>query len=760
MAQYDFQIGDYERIFRKRYKILIFTTVLGLVLSVIFAKMKTPLFSADATVKVDRRTPMSMGMQEMMFDTWDNIETQSSVITSFPVLLRAAKKLMLVGEDVSPESLSSNEKVLSILENMRGKIATTANSNTNVIRIQVISTVPQEARDFANAVAFAYKDFSLNNNKLNALQTKDFVQQQLDKCKDDLASAENDLETFQKSQSIPSVGQQSARTIDQAGKITEKMSAIDNAIAVIRLQQAKLERRIQTGITPMEQEKLTDSLGAAVESVAIANTMGWVSEYTDDDLGIRSLNDRLIRLQLERDDDLSFYKGDHPAVRTVDKKIVVAIREILGEYQKKLLTLEEKRKEFQKQKDSIDLEMGKLPASEMAYVRLQRNINLKEELYTLLAKRLQESMISEAGVVDDITIMSLASMPRAPINKDLYRVVFIGMFLGLIIGIIMAFFREILDTSIGTIEDVERTLKIAVLAIIPHIRTEESKGKGWFKSKERSKNSQTLPPYYRTFLVTHFNPKDPSAEAYRILRTNIEYLSFNKPLKTILVTSAAMQEGKSTTIANLAVAFAQQGKNICLLECNLRRPSLHKMFGIEHRTGISDILIEKARWQDCVMTVTDLALGQFGMEDILNVPGLDKFNMIPHGHRPPNPTELLSSGKMDQLLKETREAFDIVLVDAPPILPVADSIVLSTKVDGVILVYKAGKTPRNSLRLAKERLQTVHAKILGIALNDIRPEVAGSSYSSYIYVYGGKDKDQKSSGRKRVYTSEIRQKHS
>jgi capsular exopolysaccharide synthesis family protein len=135
------------------------------------------------------------------------------------------------------------------------------------------------------------------------------------------------------------------------------------------------------------------------------------------------------------------------------------------------------------------------------------------------------------------------------------------------------------------------------------------------------------------------------------------------------------------------------------------------------------------------MTVTDLALGRFGMDEILKVPGLDKFHFIPYGHRPPNPTELLSSPKMDTLLKEVREYFDIILLDGPPILPVADSIVLSTKVDGVILVYKVGKTPRNTLRLGKERLEAVHANILGIALNDIRPEVTGQSYSSYIYRY-------------------------
>jgi capsular exopolysaccharide synthesis family protein len=349
----------------------------------------------------------------------------------------------------------------------------------------------------------------------------------------------------------------------------------------------------------------------------------------------------------------------------------------------------------------------------------------------MLSQKHQEAMIAEAGVVDEVTVMSVATMPSNPINKGLPRTIFIGIMLGFIFGVIFAVLREMFDTSIGTIEDVERTLKIAVLAVIPHIRTEDQKK----KKKSDKPVDESLVSIFKTTLVTHFNPKDPSAEAYRILRTNIEYLSFNKPLQTILVTSAAMQEGKSTTIANLAVAFAQQGKNILLMECNLRRPSLQKNFGLEHKQGIADILIGKVPWRDCVMTVTDLALGKFVMDDILKVPGLDRFNFLPYGHRPPNPSDLLSSPRMDALLKEVRDYFDIILVDGPPLLPVADSIILSTKVDGLILVYKVGKTPRNSLRLAKERLETVHANILGIALNDIRPEVTGASYSSYIYRY-------------------------
>jgi polysaccharide biosynthesis transport protein len=746
MPQYDFQITDYERIFRKRYRIVLLTVFCGVFFSVMFARMKVPMFTAMATVKVERNSMIGLGMENIIYDTWDNIETQATVVTSFPVLLRAAKRLSYIPPAVSEDTLPSDEKTLGILESIRSKIHTSTSAGSNIIKITVTSNKREEARDIANNLAFAYKEFSLKQKKAYASKTKEFVNQQLEVCKGELADAEHDIESFEEGQKIPSIDANSSRIIAQSTKIEEEITSLDNAVNVIKLQQMKVKHPLSQ--KPLERGAKNDSVQSNLDSLSFSsgsNAMGWVSEFTDQDPGIQQLNSRLLQLQMQHDDVLSYYKKDHPNVKDIENKIKETSGQMVQQYQKKLSDLDTKRQKLVEQKTEIDRQLQLVPMNQMSYARLVRKLKVKEELYTELSKKLQESMIAEAGVVDEVTVMSMATLPANPMNQDMVRVVFIGILLGFIFGVIFAVLREMFDTSIGTIEDVERTLKIAVLAVIPHIRGEEVK-----KKKKKSKLPEAPPAYFKTFLVTHFNPKDPSAEAYRILRTNIGYLSFNKPLQTILVTSAAMQEGKSTTISNLAVAFAQQGKNLLLLECNLRRPSLQRSFGIDHNPGVSDILIGKIPWRECVMTVTDLALGKFGMEDILKVPGLDKFNFIPYGHRPPNPTELLSSPKMDQLLREVRDYFDVILVDGPPILPVADSIVLSTKVDGVILVYKVGKTPRNSLRLGKERLETVHANILGIALNDIRPEITGASYSSYIYRYA-KETAKQSSGSQRWF---------
>jgi capsular exopolysaccharide synthesis family protein len=736
MAQYDFQIADYERIFRKQYKIVVLTVVLSLIFSVIFARTKPPLYRVFSSVKVDRYNVMGLGTEAFVYGSWDNIETQTNVISSFTVLIRTAKKLALIADTVPDDVYPSDDRIMAVIEGLRGKIGTSANSGTNIIRISAISGIPKEARDVANAVAFAYKEYSLETKKLQAFKTKRFVEEQLSRCMGELAEIEHEVKRFEEGQKIPSVSANTSRIIADAADLDKQIKELDDAIETVTMEQAKLRRPDAGEAAPGGGKTAMDSLARPGKQADTTPSMGWVSRFTDQDPGLAELNNRLIQYQLQLNDQLAYRTKGHPAIVETEKKIKETIDQIVSVYDRKLSDLGLRKKKLQKERQNIDQEMLQLPANELEYARLVRKMKVKEELSSMLTQKLEEARIAEAGAVDDVSILSLALLPTQPFNKNLFQIASVGILLGLLFGIIFAIVREMFDTSIGTIEDVERTLKLTVLAVIPHIHVDEQ--------RMRTEKADKSHAHLRQYLVTHFIPKDPTAEAYRILRTNIEYLSFDRSVKTVLLTSATMQEGKSTTISNLAVAFAQQGKKVLLLECNLRRPSMQRIFGTIPGPGTSDILIQKIDWRECVRSVTDLALGHFSMEEILAMPGLDNFHIITYGHRPPNPTELISSQRMNTLLGELRQEFDIILVDAPPLLPVADSMVLSTKVDGVIMVYMVGKAPRNSLRLAKERLEAVQARILGLVLNDIRPETTGLTYQSYyMYAYSPTKEKQK-----------------
>ncbi|PYM36663.1 MAG: hypothetical protein DME15_03160 [Candidatus Rokuibacteriota bacterium] len=205
------------------------------------------------------------------------------------------------------------------------------------------------------------------------------------------------------------------------------------------------------------------------------------------------------------------------------------------------------------------------------------------------------------------------------------------------------------------------------------------------------------------------------------------------------MTSATLQEGKTTTIVNLAITMAQSGQRTLLVGSNMRRPSIHRFFGIEREPGLSDILVGSVQWRDCIRTVADILMGRFEMEDIMSAPGLDNLHIIEAGPIPANPSELLSTPAMTAFLQAVREEYDIVLIDTPPVLPVTDSAIVASQTDGVILVYQAGKVGRLVLKRAKVHIENVGGKVWGVVLNDVKSEIAGYAYTHYYTHYYGEE---------------------
>lgn len=220
-------------------------------------------------------------------------------------------------------------------------------------------------------------------------------------------------------------------------------------------------------------------------------------------------------------------------------------------------------------------------------------------------------------------------------------------------------------------------------------------------------------------LITFSNPKSPISEAYRVLRTNIQYTSVDNPLKMLTVTSAGPGEGKTTTSINIAITFAQTGKRVMLIDGDLRKPKVHKILGLENQNGLTNILANKG---DYIKYIKET-----------KIEGLD---VITCGAIPPNPSELLNSNQMKQLLQTIRKDYDMVVIDAPPVGNVTDAAIISTIVDGTILVAASGTVEVESLKRAKELLQKVNANIIGVVLNKLDRNSKGNYYYYYYYYYG------------------------
>ena len=213
-------------------------------------------------------------------------------------------------------------------------------------------------------------------------------------------------------------------------------------------------------------------------------------------------------------------------------------------------------------------------------------------------------------------------------------------------------------------------------------------------------------------LITVADPRSPVSEAYRTLRTNLDFSSLDKPIKTMLITSAGPEEGKSTVLANLAVTTAQAGRKVILVDCDLRRPTLHNIFNLKNDVGLT------------TMVVNDAAMESPPLQDT----GVEGLQLVSSGPLPPNPSELLGSRRMEEIIAALLERADVVLFDAPPVVAVTDAAVLATKVDGVLLVINAGGTKRDYARAATARLEKVNANLLGAVLNNVRFDVSLHRY--------------------------------
>lgn len=362
-------------------------------------------------------------------------------------------------------------------------------------------------------------------------------------------------------------------------------------------------------------------------------------------------------------------------------------------------------------------EQQKVKAQEMKEKTIQYNILKREadtnkELYKGLLQRMKEAGVSAGIMASNIQVVDQAELPTKPYKPNKQLNLLLAAVVGIFLGIGLAFFFEYLDNTVKTPEDVEQLIRLPSFGMVPEISYE----------RRRRLESGTS---YPVELITFGHPKSMLSEAYRNIRTSI-LLSFSeKPPKKIAISSPNPMEGKTTTVINTAIALSQTGARVLIIDTDLRKPRIHKIFDEENGVGLSNFLS-----------------GHEGLESIIKKTDIPNLYYIPSGPIPPNPSELIGSDLFKSMMESLGERFDHLVLDSPPVLGFADSIILSTAVDGVILVVLGGKTPRETLLRAKEILYQVNAKILGVVINrvDIQRSDYGYYYYRYHYYYGKEEK--------------------
>jgi len=327
--------------------------------------------------------------------------------------------------------------------------------------------------------------------------------------------------------------------------------------------------------------------------------------------------------------------------------------------------------------DQITIQHKDLSAKEIRLAQLNRDRTIAEEMYKEFRKKQAEAQILEAEKAKDVTIVETAAVPTKPIKPDIKFNIIIGVLSGLLIGIISAFVIESTDTSIGRIDDIEELIKLPVLGIIPHISLEKG------KKRRKKKDKKTTEEEMRSQrLITMFSPSSVVAEAYRSMRTQLDYSGMKSQGNAVLVTSASPNEGKTQTLVNLAGAFAKKKKKVLIVSSDFRKPLISEIFGIQKSPGLSEILIGKLPMEEAINTFTDMLLAGLEFDQVVQSRGIENLNILTSGGHTPNPAELLNFPEMSELIQKLKQQFDIVFFDTPPVLPVADASILRTKTDG------------------------------------------------------------------------------
>jgi capsular exopolysaccharide synthesis family protein len=775
-------IQDYLRIlFRGRWIILIsFLTVVGFVTYYTFTT--TPIYRATAKVMIKDNG----GVQQTLFNVVDFMEKEKKINNQVEILnsrtlaenviqklmkSENADKLIILGylsendknrfsfkkkfrhffagisaqNNVEGEKIQNhlildeefNETLSSSIKQLQDKISVDPIRNTDMIRISVTAPSPTEAAYLANTVAEVYKEQNQLESQEEVRKVKDFLGEQLELFQVQLRQSEQALKEYKENEKVVALPREVEELVSKLAEVEgiyreaelelnsnkERLSYVDE-----QLGESKKNLNMQNILTaPFLKELNQKMVELETEKTRYIASVINHDVYDPNDPNILKLNEQSKLLEEK-------FKTGITQLAAAETGDPITLSEELFqrkiEVEATIQALLPKVSALKKIVDEYNQELEKIPERSLKLARLERSARLDEKITLMMKEKYEESRITEVGQLGNVRIIDPARPEYIPIKPKKKMNIILGVIMGLALGIGVTFVLEYFDNSVRSVEDIEKS-GMPILGSIPIIKLEETakrlgrNGKHRSSSKLTTHESKTIAGR----LITHFAPKSPISEAYRSLRTSIQYARADAPLKTIVVTSPGPQEGKSTTVANLAITIAQMGTKTLLVDTDLRRPVLHSIFNLSRSKGISNYLVGK----------TDL-------EDVIFKTDIDNLYLMPCGTLPPNPSELLGSKAMKQCIGELKEQFDIILFDSPPIMAVTDAAVLSSEMDGIILVVKAGQTDRNAMLRSYEILRNIPNHILGALLNVVNVEgVYGSYYYYYYhYYYYGKDGSKKS----------------
>jgi tyrosine-protein kinase Etk/Wzc len=583
------------------------------------------------------------------------------------------------------------------------RLQTSVRDRTDAVDVSYTASDPEWAQRVVNATAQAFQAASVHTAQDQARRRRIFLEEQLMQTDSALTRAQLELTNFQRREGVAS--SQEKLSAQQVGlmQLDARREELDADRRVLRSLLTALSRQKQPG----------QRLGSLMSTPSVAQNPA-----------VTGLFSQLLRQEAALD---SLTTGEWASAPT--NPDVQRLRQLVEGTRARLVEA------VASQADALDARLGALdalrarnlvelqamPESGAEEVRLLQRVQGIGRIVELLREEHQKARIAEAVEAGQVEVVDLAALPVSPMASGRALKLGLALALGLMLGSGSALLFEHMNTAINRRDELEGLLHLPGLAVIPQIAPQVRAG-GLGRLKLPALSRATVPgDDRRGSLVTASMLRTAGAEAYRTLRTNLIFSQAVQSLHRIVVTSSDPGEGKTTTAANLAVTFAQQGVRVLLVDCDFRRPQLHNVFGTPREPGL-----------------TQLLLGQGEAEQLVRSTPVEGLALLTAGALPPNPSELLGGARMQEVLAALGESFDLVILDTPPLLAAADAAILGRQSDGVLLVVRAGKTDRAAAQQALQQLHTVGARVVGAVLND--PDAKVAAYGGYFaYDYYGSE---------------------
>ncbi len=734
-------IHDYLRVLRKYHRTILAVFTVILVSVIIFTYTATPIYQATARLIIEKDDPNVVSIQEVMSvdsSGQDYYQTQYKIIESRTVAREVIKRLNLgMSEEFFPKpkdtfindikrsaaegvdyfiSLFPAEKKVAavngnaggdteeaeapLVSSFIGRIRVSPIRNSRLVDIGFEAKNPQLAAQIANPLAKSYIDLNLETKLMATQDAMNWLDTRIGEERKKVEQAEQALLRYKEQHNIITDFSK-----DQESITGQKLAALNAQVVEAEARRVEAETRYQQTVSLQKTPEMLDS----------------IPEVLANDL-VGQIKAMEVELQKRRSELSKKYGANHPQLVAIQNEIATlekrkgeeVVRVINSLYNNYAVA---QAREFSL-KQSLNQAKGEslhLNQKAIDYTVLKREAESTQQMYDLVIKRFKETAMTENIRTGNIRIVDAAVVPRAPVKPKKTQNMLLGLIVGLSLGIGLAFFLEYLDNTIKIPSDIKDRLKIPYLGPVPVFAAPVDKG-----------NQVNLAWNPEADLVTISAPKSTASESYRGIRTSLLFTAAETSPHTIMVTSAAPSEGKTITSANIAVTMAQAGNKVLVLDCDLRRPKMHRIFNVARDRGVSNVLAGNCQLEEVILKTS--------------IPGID---IIASGPVPPNPSEMLGSKQMTQLLESVRGKYDRIIVDSPPVTAVTDAVILSRMVDGVILVVRAAETHGEIVKNGLQLLQSAQCRILGAVLNGVNMGRDSYYYYQYYYYYYGEDGEKK-----------------